>query len=251
MEFYNNIADVYDAITHETARRDGAVNFVDWLTSEYHVETVLDVACGAGLFTLEFARQNVRAIGIDIAEDLLNLAREKAVAENLDIQWFNEPMQKSADVINAPVDAIVCMGNSLPHLLEDSDLDATLNEFDRLLKPGAPLVLHMLNYSKVLKNKERMVGVTKKNDVEFVRFYDFLDKLLRFNLLEIDWSHTPALTELCSTTLRPWTVDETIEALSRHHFAEFETFGNLNRGHFDQEESEVLVLVAKKANQIL
>ena len=248
MDFYNNIADVYDAITHETQRREGAENFVSWLTKEYHIETVLDVACGAGLFTLEFARQNVRAIGIDIAKDLLNLASEKAAAENLDIQFFDEPMQKSADVINAPADAIVCMGNSLPHLLEESDLTATLNEFDRLLKPGAPLVFHMLNYNRVLKQNERMVGVTKKNDVEFIRFYDFLEKKIRFNLLEVDWSHTPARTELCSTTLRPWTVDEVIEALSRHHFAEFETFGNLNRGHFDQDESEVLVLVAKKAN---
>lgn len=247
MDFYNKMADFYDSVTQENARQEAAADFVNYLRDNYHIETALDAACGAGLFTLALARAEIRAIGLDVSEDLLAIAREKAIATGLDVQLFCDPMQKSAEVINAPVDAILCMGNSIPHLLEDQDLFKTFSEFGQLLKPGAPVVIHLLNYAKVLSQKERIVGVSKKDNLEFIRFYDFIHKMLRFNLLRIDWSKTPADTNLSSTTLRPWKVDELLDALKRAGFAEFETFGNLNRGHFDLEESDVLVLIAKKA----
>jgi SAM-dependent methyltransferase len=50
-------------------------------------ELVLDVACGTGNATLPAARQGARVTGLDLTKSLLDVARAKARAEGLDIEW--------------------------------------------------------------------------------------------------------------------------------------------------------------------
>lgn len=50
-------------------------------------QALLDIGCGAGTTTLIAARRGARATGADISEPLLALARTRAAAEGLPVDW--------------------------------------------------------------------------------------------------------------------------------------------------------------------
>jgi 2-polyprenyl-3-methyl-5-hydroxy-6-metoxy-1,4-benzoquinol methylase len=58
------------------------------------LESVLDIACGPGYHARAFARQGVRAAGIDLGEAMIQLAGEKAV---------DGPVRRMAGWRHAPV----------------------------------------------------------------------------------------------------------------------------------------------------
>lgn len=64
----------------------GAMEFFPQLQVEAG-KHVLDVACGAGQLSLPAARAGAKVTGIDIATNLIEQARKKASAENLDVRF--------------------------------------------------------------------------------------------------------------------------------------------------------------------
>jgi SAM-dependent methyltransferase len=141
-------------------------------------------------------------------------------------------------------DAVLCMGNSLPHLETRSLLHKTFEGFARVLRSGGVAVVHLLNYTKLLTQRERVVGITRSGDREFIRFYDFTDPTLRFNALEIDWSTQPPGHELHATTLLPWQENELAAAFRSAGLEQIETFGSQHFDPFVPDESDVLMIVA-------
>jgi hypothetical protein len=140
------------------------------------------------------------------------------------------------------------MGNSLPHLLTEEALDAALDRFARLVRPGGAMAAQLLNYEPIIETGRRIVGVARLDDREFIRFYDFLaDDLLRFNVLMLRWDGDDCETAIHETPLRPWRADQLAAAIERAGFEPPATYGSLDRGPFDPSTSEGLVLVARRA----
>ncbi len=50
---------------------------------------ILDVGCGTGNFSIKLARMGCKVVGIDISEEMLEVAKEKAEKEDLDIEFYN------------------------------------------------------------------------------------------------------------------------------------------------------------------
>lgn len=245
MDFYDEIAADYDAITDAPAREPAAREFVAALLARYRPASALDAACGNGLYTLALARAGLTNVaGADISAGMLDLARQHALAAGLGVRWVQAPMQTLADTLTGPFDAVLCMGNSLPHLLTDADLSAALASFARLAAPGGIVVINLLNYARLLSVGERLVGIDRRGHREYIRFYDFLDAdRLRFNILAIDWSSDAASHHLHSTTLRPYTWTALRDALLSHGYRDVEFFSGLRFAPFDPALSDTLTLV--------
>ena len=144
------------------------------------------------------------------------------------------------------------MGNSLPHLLETDDLKQALQNFFATLKSGGTLILHLLNYCRILQRRERIIGVTRDTEGrEFIRFYDFSEKSkIVFNLLTIDWrgnssGQNPA-TSLRGVELYPYTEEELKSALAATGFSGIQSYGDLNFSPFEADSSGTLLLLAKR-----
>ena len=244
MCFYDELAAEYGDITDEAGRAAAAAEFVRELTGRYAVRSAVDAACGTGLYALALATAGVDTVGVDISAEMLGQARLQAEEAYLAIQWLESPMQDLAGRLPAKHDAVVCMGNSLPHLLADGELGAALAAFRSVLAPGGVLAVHVLNYDRILADRERIVGVTRRGGRQYVRFYDFLHGLLRFNVLRIEWDGEQCSHRLHSTTLRPYARDELAAAMARNGFGGITACGDLRFGEFDETISDSLLMLA-------
>jgi SAM-dependent methyltransferase len=147
-------------------------------------------------------------------------------------------------------DAVLCLGNSLPHVLTPADLTATLEDFADCLRPGGLLLIQNRNFDAVLAEHDRWMGPQahreEATDWLFLRFYDFdPDGLLTFNILRLrredgrDWSQ-----EVTSTRLWPLTERELTPAVRAAGFADITPYGDMQGAPFDSATSPNLVIAA-------
>ena len=246
MDFYDQIADTYDEMTGSHARSELAAAFAARLARRYDPKSVLDVACGTGVYTVPLAGIGLRAAGADISRPMLDQARLRADRAGVTADWICAAMQDLPGKIDERFDAVLCMGNSIPHLLTDSDLAAATGGFVELLNPGGVVVIQLLNYSLILARRERIVGIDPRGDRLYVRFYDFLPGLVRFNVLTVADAGERPDHELHSTTLRPYTLEPLRQALLQSGCATVETFRGGDFEPFDERTSDTLMLIGRK-----
>ncbi|WDV48224.1 methyltransferase domain-containing protein [Clostridiaceae bacterium M8S5] len=52
-------------------------------------DTILDIGCGTGNFSIRLAQTGAKVIAIDISDEMLNIARQKSKEMGLDIEFYN------------------------------------------------------------------------------------------------------------------------------------------------------------------
>ena len=96
-----------------------------------HGDEVLDPACGTGNAALLAAARGARVIGVDSASRLLAVARERARAEGLEIDF------REGDLLALPVrDAAADVVLSVFGVTYAGDPAAAINELGRVLRPA-------------------------------------------------------------------------------------------------------------------
>ncbi len=251
-DFYDAIAEDYDGMFAFESRLGRAQRFLDELLARLDAATAMDVGCGTGAYALAGARAGLKTTGTDISGAMLTQARDNAARLGVNVNWQQADMLELLRIFPAATpastnfDLILCMGNTLPHLLSLDSLAQTLAGFSQLLNSPGHLVLHLLNYEKILAGQERIVGISQAGQREYIRFYDFIDPLVRFNLLEIDHRQNPPTHLLHETTLRPHTAEQLREILTSLDFKKIETFDGLNFSPYNSAKSDTLLIMATK-----
>jgi glycine/sarcosine N-methyltransferase len=244
VEFYEELSGCYDRMTRFEARLKAEAPVLDLWLERHRIKTALDAACGTGVHAILLALKGVRTAGADISSAMLDRAREHATRLGAVVRWVQAPVQEMEKHFTETFDALFCVGNSIPHLLEDSDLQAAFDNFAKLLNPGGVLLLQLLNYHRILEKQERIVGIQRSPDGEYIRFYDFLGDRLRFNVLTIEGEAERPRHQLHSTLLRPYRSEELLQALEDRGFARTELFGDMRLAAFEPDRSANLVIAA-------
>jgi len=248
MDFYDSVAETYDDMTGFEARVAGARAFVAKVLEQRAMGSVIDVACGTGLYAMAFAQAGVPVVaGVDISAGMLGAARRRAGNLGLNVRWLPARMEKLGGAGLAPADGIVCLGNSIPHLLTERALQSALRAFHKLLSTNGLLALQLLNYERVMKRAERIVEINRAGDCEFVRFYDLPSRpggKLVFNVLRIEWTADEPRHTLDATVLKPYTVCGLRKSLENCGFRNVQVYGGVRFQAYDAEESETVLLTA-------
>lgn len=103
-------------------------------------ERALDVGCGTGDYTLALARQDIRAIGIDLAPAMLAVATSKAKATGLPEGY----VQGTAETLPFPAESFSLVV-SVTALEFVNSPPAVVAEMIWVLRPGGRLVVGVLN----------------------------------------------------------------------------------------------------------
>lgn len=244
--FYREMAVQYDTMTRFGARLPGEREMLSHWRERFGFSRALDAACGTGLHAIALAQLGVAVTGADLSPEMLAQARRHAAAEKVTVRWVEAAMERLDQAVAPPYDLVLCLGNSLPHLLDAGALSAALSGFHCLLAPGGHLLLQLINYTLVLAWQRRVIGLSREGEREFIRFYDFGEPLLRFNILEIDWAQRPPGHRLQSVPLYPWQRPEVEAALGEAGFGDLKIYGDLQRASFADGTSPNLVVAARR-----
>ncbi len=102
---------------------------------------VLDVGCGGGLLSESLARQGAQVTAIDLAPELVKVARLHGLESGLTVDYRVQAVEDLAAEQPGSFDAITCM-EMLEHV---PDPAAIVQACGSLLKPGGWLFLSTLN----------------------------------------------------------------------------------------------------------
>lgn len=138
-------------------------------------DRVLDVACGAGALVIDVAPTVERAVGVDISEGMLEIARSRLhEAEGAEAFGEVEFLPGSSDDLpfaNKSFTAVVCT-TALHHF---PDPQASIDEMTRVLEPGGRLVIGDMCRDAITTKiadplmrrfEKGHVGLQRKRDIE-------------------------------------------------------------------------------------
>jgi 2-polyprenyl-3-methyl-5-hydroxy-6-metoxy-1,4-benzoquinol methylase len=170
--------------------------------------SVLDAACGTGMHAIALAQRGYAAAGADLSASMVERARQNAAAAGVEARFEAAGFGMLRQTFGlGKFDAVLCLGNSLPHVLSPAELESTIEDFAACLRPGGLLIVQNRNFEAVMAHGERWMEPQAHREGGrewiFVRFYDFdPDGLITFNILtEAGGAGGDATT--AATRLRP------------------------------------------------
>ena len=113
---------------------------------------VLDAGCGAGRYSIEFAKRGCQVTLFDISDEQLKIAKEKIdeakVNENIE-GIFQGDIRDLSQFKNEEFDMVVCYGAPLSYVL--ANRDKAILEFNRVLRKDGMLFVSVNNKWGILK----------------------------------------------------------------------------------------------------
>jgi SAM-dependent methyltransferase len=270
---YDSFSNDYDRFVNWQNRLVFELPFLETQLRSVGAGHLLDAATGTGMHAIALAQRGYQVSGVDLSVGMIARAvanaQETGVAVDFRVGGFGtlaalfktqdlksamrnpDADPQSADAHHNFFDAVICLGNSLPHLLTPADLEFALRDFAACLRPGGLLLIQNRNFDAVLSNQQRWMEPQGYSDGDqewiFLRFYDFRpDGLIDFNILTLTRQGTGNWRQQVSAApLFPQTQDILLHALEGAGFEQIQTFGGLDGSEFIPEQSGNLVIVCR------
>ncbi len=199
---------------------------------------ILDLPCGQGRHAIELARRGYDVTGMDISPFLIEVARGRARAGGVEVQWLTGDMREP--IPDARFDLVLNLFTSFGYFDEDDDDQQVLAAAASMLTPGGRFVLEVINGERVMANfEERGWFTVGKSAVMEARR---LDRPSQRMVVERTVS-TPPETETSVHTLRLYTGPQLEAAMRKAGFRRVELHGDWGGESLQRERSIVIVAV--------
>lgn len=163
MDAYKALASSYDRLTNDVDY-DSVVDFYNQILHREGLSprTAVDLACGTGSVAILLARQGLRVTAVDMSEDMLTMAMEKAM-ELSDPPMF---VCQSLQELRLPrgVDLAVCALDSLDYITEPEDCAKAIRRVYKALNPGGVFIFDV-NTPEKLRAMDGQVFIDEDDDV--------------------------------------------------------------------------------------
>ena len=250
-EFYDQLSQFYDVMNDWSARLAYEGPFLRQLLEGHSALSVLDAACGTGQHALVLKQWGFLPTGVDASPRMIHRAQTEASASGLAVRFLVSRFQELPSLFGPVFDAVLCLGNSLPHVESSEDLDASLSGMVQVLRPGGLLLLHNLNYDKRLAEKPRFFkldsGLLDDREVLVWRMADYEESTIIFHTALFQREDGGKWTvQVHSTAQRPLLRGDLVDRLHGLGLVNVRAYGNLKGEPFVVSSSGDLVLAATK-----
>ena len=144
--------------------------------------TILDLGCGTGTLTELLARRGYDMIGIDNAQEMLQIALEKRERSGLPILYLLQDMREFE--LYGTVGAVISVCDSLNYLLEEQDIIKTFRLVNNYLYPKG---LFIFDFNTVYKYAQVIGDATiaeNREDCSFIweNYYHEAEEINEYDL---------------------------------------------------------------------
>lgn len=180
----------YDRFVNWKERLAYELPFVEQQLTASGARRILDTACGTGIHAIALAQRGYDVTGADLSVGMIERAMENAAAAGIEASFVVAGFGELTERVGDGFDALLCLGNSLPHVLTTEALQATLSGFAAVLRPVGLLFIQHRNFDAVMAARARWMAPQAHceggREWLFIRFYDFNpDGTLSFNILTL------------------------------------------------------------------
>lgn len=163
MDAYHALAVSYDRLTNDVDY-NATVGFYEMILQREGLSprTAVDLACGTGSVALLLARKGIEVIGVDLSEEMLCVAQQKAEGLDRPPLFVCQPLQQ----LHLPrgVDLAVCALDSIDYITDPKDCEAAIQRVYKVLNPGGCFIFDV-NTPNKLKAMDGQVFLDEDDDV--------------------------------------------------------------------------------------
>ena len=137
---YTGFAEVYDELMADVDYETWA-DFYVRLMNHYGIQEgkVCECACGTGALTIPLYRRGFQMTGVDLSQDMLWIAAQKARSSGIGIPFVRQDMRQLR--LHRPMDAVLATCDGVNYLLDDRDLTAFFQAAWQALREEEPKCL--------------------------------------------------------------------------------------------------------------
>ncbi|MGL5314394.1 MAG: class I SAM-dependent DNA methyltransferase [Peptostreptococcaceae bacterium] len=248
MEQYNDFAFIYDELMNDVDY-NGWVKYIEDIIKDENaeVQNILELACGTGNLTIPLTKKNYDIAGIDISDQMLSVAREKAEKQGVELVLLQQDIAElDFDVTN--LDCVLCACDGFNYVTYDDELESAFAKTHELLKPGGIFIFDISSHYKLSKVLGNNMYGENREDVSYMwqNYFDdeqnLVEMELAFFVKDEDGKYDKFEEKHYQ---RAYTEDEIIESLQISGFDNIKVYGDFT---FEKpkKDSERLFFVCRK-----
>ena len=251
MDAYTSFARVYDTFMDNIPYEEWAV-YLTGLLNEYGVNDglVLDLVCGTGNMTELLAKEGYDMIGVDNAEEMLEIAMEKREKSGHDILYLLQDMREFE--LYGTVRAVVSVCDSVNYIDEEEDLTEVFRLVNNYLDPGGVFIF---DFNTLYKYREILGDRTiaeNREDCSFIwdNYYYEEERINEYELSIFIREKENLFRRYEETHFqRGYTLDEMIRMI-KDSGLEFVTAYDAFTREAPKEDSERIYVIAREKGKI-
>ena len=251
MDAYTSFARVYDTFMDNIPYEEWAV-YLTGLLNEYGVNDglILDLGCGTGNMTELLAKEGYDMIGVDNAEEMLEIAMEKREKSGHDILYLLQDMREFE--LYGTVRAVVSVCDSVNYIDEEEDLTEVFRLVNNYLDPGGVFIF---DFNTLYKYREILGDRTiaeNREDCSFIwdNYYYEEERINEYELSIFIREKENLFRRYAETHFqRGYTLDEMIRMI-KDSGLEFVTAYDAFTREAPKEDSERIYVIAREKGKI-
>jgi SAM-dependent methyltransferase len=186
VEAYSSFAQVYDLFMDNVPYEEWCAYLTGLLREQGIADgLVLELGCGTGKMTRLLAREGYDMIGVDNAEEMLEIAREAEFEEKSgekDILYLLQDMREFE--LYGTVRAVVCICDSMNYIMEEDELRQVFSLVNNYLDPAGVFIFDL---NTVYKYRELLGETTisenrKEGSFIWDNFFDEEENINQYDL---------------------------------------------------------------------
>ena len=244
---YSKLHKYYDALCSDA--NDSTNALIERLLREHKVKTVLDLTCGTGSQVFWLAKHGYKVTGADFSPALLDIAKEKARQEEIDVRLIEGDMRT---ITVGHFDAVITIFNAVGHLTK-ADFEITMRNIHANLKDGGLYVFDIFNLEamtdKVVDDLamdiSRTVNNTNIHHTQYSKINKDNGQLTSYDHFTIQEGSAKPTIYKEQFTLQIYTAKELRYMLTHNGFEVLEQYG-IDGTKFLKHESLSIMTVARK-----
>lgn len=238
------------------------------LFKENNVKSIIDIGCGTGDHSIEFAKQGFKMVGIDRSKGMIaeshrrKESMSKEAKEN--VRFYCGDLEEELAALKEKFDAAIFMGNTIPH--NPHKYQDTIKKAAQSLSEKGIMVFQITNFEKVLKTQKRLLSFNfaklkdePNREYAFLEFYDHPNErdhtLLKTFAILVSFGKRWKSSGIRNALMAYVTKGNIKQTLEKNGFAKISFYGGafdgkkwdyLFRKPFEEFKSDWLNVIAKR-----